>query len=236
MLFKSSLCSNLASMTDSCIYVFFNGFGSDYHYWDCLLPYFESNNYVLLSENYFCCEEEYNFEELKSTFFGKNLIGVGHSQGYHKLCSLNQKYDFFNLKKIVAVQGFSRYLGTAEPMKSVRKFYLDFMKNSYLFNPEMTLYNFMAMCGSPMDHLPQNINQKQLMDDLELLYSGINPPEIPHLVLTSTDDWVIPFNIIEDNFRKLDDAKILYTSGAGHLLGMRFPEYVYKQVKEFAEN
>lgn len=235
MLFKSSIHSDSAGTADSCIYVFFNGFGSDYHFWDCLLPYFKNDNWALLSENYFNYEEDYRFEDLKSTFAGKNLIGVGHSQGYHKLCDLNERYDFFKLKKIVSVEGFSRYLGHTEPMKSVRKFYLDFMKNSYLFNPDMTLYNFMIMCGSPMDQMPKNIDQKQLMDDLELLYSGIEPPKIPHLVLSSTDDWVIPISVIEDNFRNLDDVKIVYTTGAGHILGMRFPEYVYKQIKEFAE-
>lgn len=234
MLFKSSFRLDLSDLKDSDIYVFFSGFGGDYHYWDSLLPHFKDDNWVLLSENYFSYEDDYNFEDLKSVFAGKRLIGIGHSQGYHKLCDLNQRYDCFNLQKIVSVQGFSRYLGSNEPMKSVRKFYLDFMKNSYRFYPEMTLYNFMAMCGAPMEQMPQNINHKQLMDDLELLYSGIESPKIPHLVLASADDWVIPVNVIEDNFRKLDDVKILYTSGTGHLLGMRFPSYVHKQIKEFA--
>lgn len=233
MLFKSSFNTNLSDLKNGDIFVFFSGFGGDYHYWDSLLPYFKDDNWVLLSENYFCYEDDYNFEELESIFVGKRLVGVGHSQGYHKLCDLNKRYDSFKLSKIVSIQGFSRYLGSTEPMKSTRKFYLDLMKNNYLFYPEMTLYNFMAMCGAPMEQVPQQIDQKQLMDDLELLYSGIESPKIPHLVLTSTDDWVIPFNVIEDNFRNLDDVRIAYTSGAGHLLGMRFPGYVYKQIKEF---
>lgn len=233
MLCKTSLKS---STKDNLIFVFFNGFGSDYHFWDEILPYFARDNYVLLSENYFNSPEDYDSEYLKKIFQGRQLIGVGHSLGYHKLCDLNQKYDFFNLKKIVSVEGFSCYLGKSEPMKTIRKFYLDFMKSCYFFYPEVTLFNFMAMCGAPMTELPSQLDQKKLMSDLQLLYSGIDSPKIPHLVLSSLDDWVIPFNIIEDNFRNLDDVKIVYTTGVSHLLGMRLPEYVSNEIKNFIED
>lgn len=233
MLCKASLKSEIK---DDLVYVFFNGFGSDYHFWDDLIPYFAKDNYVLLSENYFNSSEDYDSEYLNKLFKGRSLIGIGHSLGYHKLCDLNQKYDFFNLKKIVSIEGFSCYLGKNEPIKSIRKFYLDFMKNSYFFCPQLTLFNFMAMCGAPMIDLPAQLDQKKLMDDLLLLYSCIDSPKIPHLVLSSIDDWVIPFNIIEDNFRNLDDVRIVYTTGASHLLGMRFPDYVSKEIKNFSEN
>ena len=189
---------------------------------------------MLLSENYFDNPEDDDEKYLKKIFQGKRLIGIGHSLGYHKLCDLNQKYDFFNLEKIVAVEGFSNYLGNSEPMRSIRKYYLDFMKNSYTYLPKVTLCNFMAMCGAPMMFLPSQLNQELLMSDLELLYSGIESPNIPHLVLSSFDDWVIPFNIVEDNFRKLNDVSIIYTIGSGHLLGMKFPQYVSQEIQKFA--
>ena len=138
------------------------------------------------------------------------------------------------MKKVVSLEGFSCYLGKSEPMKSIRKFYLDFMKNSYTYFPEITLYNFMAMCGAPMMALPSQLDKNLLMSDLELLYSGIKSPNIPHLVLTSFDDWVIPFNIIEDNFRNLENSKIIYTIGSSHLLGMKFPKYVAREIIKFA--
>lgn len=219
---------------DNFLFVFFNGFGSDYKYWDELLPYFSNYGYVLLSENYFDNPEDCDEKYLEKIFEGKKLIGVGHSLGYHKLCNLHQKYDFFNLEKIISVEGFSRYLGNYEPMISIRRYYLDFMKNSYTYFPKVTLYNFMLMCGAPMMSLPSQLNHELLMKDLELLYTGIESPKIPHLVLTSWDDWVIPSNIIEDNFRKLDDVKIIYTIGSGHLLGMQFPQYVSQEIIKFA--
>lgn len=231
MLCKKSLKN---SDKNAPVFVFFNGFGSDYAFWKDLTPYFTKRNYVLLSENYFNYKEDHNSEYLREIFEGKELIGIGHSQGYHKLCALNEKYDFFKLKKIVSLQGFSNYLGASEPMRSIRKFYLDFMKNSYLTCPRLTLFNFMFMCGAPQP-VPAELDHKQLMNDLELLYGGIESPKIPHLVMSSYDDWVIPLNIIEDNFRKLDDVEIIYTMGAGHLLGMRYPDYVSKKIKEFAD-
>lgn len=216
------------------LFVFFNGFGSDYKYWDDLLPYFSNYDYVLLSENYFDNPEDYDEKYLKKILEGKRLIGVGHSLGYQKLCDLNQKYDFFNLEKIVSVEGFSQYLGSTEPTRSIRKFFLDLMKNSYTHFPKITLCNFMSMCGAPMMVLPSQLNHRLLMNDLNLLYSGIESPKIPHLVLSSLDDWVIPFDIVEDNFKKLDDVEIIYTIGAGHLLGMQFPQYVSQEIQKFA--
>lgn len=230
MLYKTSFTKS----RDKTIFVFFNGFGSDYSFWNDLLPYFSKCNYILLSENYFNDPEDHSIKNLRNLFKGKRLIGIGHSLGYHKLCALNEKYDFFKLQKIVSLEGFSCYLGKSEPMKSIRKFYLDFMKNSYSMYPKITLYNFMTMCGAPLKELPEKINQKLLMDDLALLYGGINSPKIPHLVMTSFDDWVIPFNVIEDNFRKLKNVRIIYTVGASHLLGMRLPNYVSREVQEFA--
>lgn len=216
------------------LFVFFNGFGSDYKFWDQLTPYFSRYNCVLLSENYFNYPEDYEFQDLKSIFQDKEIIGVGHSLGYHKLCALNLEYDFFNLSKIVSLEGFSRYLGSFEPVKSVRKFYLDQMVNCYSFAPRKTLSNFMAMCGAPIATLPATIKQELLMSDLQLLYFGIASPDIPHLVLSSLDDWVIPSNIVEDNFRKLSDVNIVYTIGAGHLLGMKFPQQIRNRIVNFS--
>ncbi len=217
------------------LYVFFNGFGADYTYWDYILPYFAEEDYILLSENYFNLPEDYDEKYLKKIVKGKELIGVGHSLGYHKVCALNQDCDFFNLKKVVSLEGFSHYLGRFEPMRSVRRFFLDLMKTSYTYYPEVTLFNFMLMCGAPIIKFPEQLNMKLLMDDLSLLYTGIESPDIPHLVLSSFDDWVIPSNIIEDNFRGLKDVEIVYTMGAGHLLGMKFPEYVADKIKKFAD-
>lgn len=225
--------SSIQNINDDRVFVFFSGFGSGHEFWDNLLPYFSDFNYVLLSENYFSSPDEVSVEYLKEIFQGKRIIGVGHSLGYHKLCYLNQKYDFFKLCKIVSLEGFSRYLGNSPFTAEFRKFFLNLMKLSYQTFPEVTLYNFLLMCGAPMQSFPKNMNQKLIMNNLELLYSGIESPEIPHLVLSSYDDWVIPTYIIEDSFRNLSDVEIVYTYGASHLLGIKFPQYVSQKILKF---
>ena len=75
------LCKSLTENSqDNFLFVFFNGFGSDYKYWNELLPYFSNCGYVLLSENYFNNPEDYDEKYLRKIFEGKRLVGVGHSQ------------------------------------------------------------------------------------------------------------------------------------------------------------
>ena len=226
--------SSIINKDDRLVFVFFSGLGSGHEFWDELLPYFSEFNCVLLAENYFNSPNEIDDGYLREILEGKRIIGVGHSLGYHKLCYLNQKYDFFKLDKIVALEGFSRYLGSSPLIAKFREFFLNLMKLNYQTFPEVTLYNFLLMCGAPMQSVPLTMNKNLIMTDLELLYSGIESPQIPHLVLRSYDDWVIPTYIIEDNFRNLSDVKIIYTYGASHLLGIKLPQYVSQKILKFA--
>lgn len=218
-------------------FLFFNGFGSDYSYWDNLSLYFQDYNCVMLSEDYFRqnkCEDGEILQKLKSLLENKYVIGVGHSIGYQKLCLLQQKYDFIKLEKIVSICGFSRYLGNNPLLRPHRKAPLEMMKDSYAVNTLGTLMWFQMICGQSIPFFPSDIDEKFMFDDLKLLDDGVTSPNIPHLVLSSIDDYIIPFYIVEDNFRKLPDVEILYTEGAGHLLGMKEAAWVYTQIKDFA--
>ena len=210
--------------------VFFSGFEADYNYWNDLLPYFSNYECVLLSENYFCESEEVTEEQLRKIFKDKKIIGIGHSLGYMKLCLLQEKYDFFKLSKIISIEGFSEYLGSREPMRSMRKIALEYMKVSYSINPIGTLVWFQSICGAIPD-IPTKVNQDLLQEDLKLLDEKVRMPCIPHLVLSSIDDFVVPFYIIQDNFGQC--AKIIYTQTASHLLGMRYPKYVFEEISKF---
>ncbi|MCR5225114.1 MAG: hypothetical protein K6C34_03440 [Alphaproteobacteria bacterium] len=212
--------------------VFFSGFGADYNYWNDVLPYFSNYECVLLSENYFCEPNEVTEDQLKKIFKGKKLIGIGHSLGYMKLCLLQEKYDFFKLSKLIAVEGFSNYLGSKEPMRSMRKIALEYMKVCYSINPIGTLVWFQTICGA-MPDIPQKIDQDLLQEELKLLDEKIITPSVPHLVLSSIDDFIVPFYIIQDNFGQC--AKIIYTQIASHLLGMRYSKYVHDEILNFIE-
>lgn len=114
--------------------VFHNGFASDFSYWDNLIDFFSDYDCILISEDYFCDKEHWiTSAKFKKIFLKrKKLIGIGHSLGYAKLCKLHQKYDFFKLKKIVAIEGFSSFLGNFLITRMLRKSSLDYM---------ITLYN-----------------------------------------------------------------------------------------------
>ena len=101
------------------------------------------------------------------------------------------------------------------------------MKFCYEINPIATLINFQVFCGA-LPIYPSEIDKSLLLKDLDLLDMDVPIPDVPHCVLTSADDPVIPFYIIEDNFAA--KAQIITTNGAGHLLGMKFPEYVHKMI------
>jgi pimeloyl-ACP methyl ester carboxylesterase len=216
------------------VFAFFNGFGADFSFWDNVLPYFSDHKCVLLSENYFDEEKECDDKTLEKIFAGKRIVGVGHSLGYAKLCEMHRKYPFFKLKKIVALEGFSDFLGKSEPMRTVRKASLDYMKLCYTADAVSTLAVFQFMCGKPFPKIASKINRARLFSDLDMLEESTMPADVPHLILASLDDPVIPFFIVEDNFRNLPEAEIVYTCFASHLLGMRFPKYVQENILKFA--
>lgn len=215
------------------VLVFFNGFGANCTFWDNLKPYFSDYSCVLLSENYFKEDGVIDEQRLKEIFEGKEVIGIGHSLGYMKLCLLQEKYKFFNLKKVVSIEGFSNYLSDIPYVRETREFGINYMKICYAIDSILTLISFQAMCGA-VPLFPKAIDEELLQADLELLREKVTPPKIPHLVLSSADDPIIPCWVIEDNFRSF--AKILYTQFAGHILGINSPEWVFKNISEFIYN
>lgn len=218
--------------------VFHNGFASDFSYWDNLIDFFSDYDCILISEDYFCDKEHWiTSAKFKKIFLKrKKLIGIGHSLGYAKLCKLHQKYDFFKLKKIVAIEGFSSFLGNFLITRMLRKSSLDYMITLYNLNLSVTLSAFQIFCGAWPIQRPEKVDRELFMMDLDLLNYSSKQIPVPHLILSSIDDPVIPYYIIEDNFRNTPNCKICYTAGCLHVLGMRSPEFVFNNVREFIES
>lgn len=214
--------------------VFFSGFGAGFGYWKSVIENITDYDVVLLSEDYFNTKNEVSEKDLEKIFKGREIIGVGHSLGYAKLIQLNEKYDFFNLKKIVCVEGFANFLSDIFFVNYIRKISLDAMICGYKINPYMTLFMFQIMCGDFSAKFAKDFNMDILINDLESLNGSVKIPEnIPHLILSSADDPIIPFYVIEDNFRKIKNSQIKYSLGSSHLLGMNNPKYVADEIKNF---
>lgn len=214
--------------------VFFSGFGAGFRYWKKVVDLIKEYDIVLLSEDYFNTKNEIKDQELLRIFKDRVIIGVGHSLGYAKLVQLNEKYDFFNLKKIVCVEGFSSFLSDIFFVNYIRKISLDAMICGYKINPYMTLFIFQIMCGDFSAKFAKDFNMELLIKDLESLNGSVKIPEnIPHLILSSADDPIIPFYVIEDNFRKIKNAKIQYSFGSSHLLGMYNSKYIAEEIQKF---
>lgn len=213
--------------------VFFNGFGACFGYWKKLVENIKDFDIVLLSEDYFNTKKDVPEHELEKIFKGREIIGIGHSLGYSKLLQLNEKYSFFNLKKIVCVEGFANFLSSVPFVNCVRKFSLDAMIAGYKINPYMTLFMFQIMCGDFGATFAEDFNMDILLKDLDALNYAVDIPDVPHLILSSLDDPIIPFYVIENNFRKTKNSVIKYSFGSSHLLGMYNAKYVAEEIQNF---
>lgn len=224
------------SFEDNKLLVFFNGFGTSFCYWNHLIKFFPNHNAIMLSEDYFDEGDNCTDEMFEKICKNKEIIGIGHSLGYQKLVCLAEKYDFFKPKKLIALEGFSTFLSHIPFVREIRNLSVNAMKVLYSINPFMTLYVFQIACGEQFPYIPHKINKKKFLEDLNILFDDVKSPEIPHLVMSSLDDPIIPFYVIEDNFRKLQNKEIDYSFFSMHLLGTKNEKRVAAKISDFIAN
>lgn len=218
--------------------VMHTGFGCDLRFWYRIVDILKSDyDILILAENYFNDTKNLmSIDDVLKITEGRKIIGGGHSLGYAKIVEFYKKHkNKFKLGKIFAIEGFSNFLSNNPMVKYVRKLSLDAMINLYHVNLVLTFLMFQFMCGEILNPLiPSDVNRELFFTDLEALNGSCTPPNIPHLVLSSLDDPIIPWYVIEDNFRSLPSVEINYTFGTLHLLGDRHPYYVVEKLKNFA--
>jgi len=219
--------------------VMHTGFGCDLRFWYKSVNILKSDyDILILAENYFNDTKNLmSIEEVLEITEGRRIVGGGHSLGYAKIVEFYEKHkDKFKLEKIFAIEGFSNFLSSNPIARSKRKLSLDTMINLYKWNLVPTFIMFQFMCGEFLNPLiPSDVNKELFFKDLDGLNGSCTPPNISHLVLSSIDDPIIPWYVIENNFRSLPSVEINYTLGASHLLGDRHPHYVVEKLKNFAK-
>jgi len=217
--------------------VMHTGFGCDLRFWYRIVDKLKSDyDILILAENYFNdTKNVMTVDDVLNITVGRKIVGGGHSLGYAKIVRFyNNNKNKFNLTKIFAIEGFSNFLSNNSIIRCRRKLSLDTMIKLYRVNLIQTFVMFQFMCGEFFNPLiPSDVNKELFFNDLNELNSSCISPDLPHLVLSSIDDPIIPWYVIEDNFRLLPSVEIDYTFGTSHLLGDRHPYYVTKKLKSF---
>ncbi|WHQ46618.1 MAG: alpha/beta hydrolase [Candidatus Midichloria sp.] len=236
-------------------FIFSHGWAFNKSYWDNLLPYFKEYQCIVLDHGY------YELEHLPHIDEKTNWIGVGHSLGLIKLLQQGNKFkalvglQAFNyflthnrkLNRIRSLElAMMKKNFASNPRNTIQSFNeiiynrrlncigsLEFamMKKNLASNPGNAIQSFNEIISN-------NIDFYRMMNDLNLLSQNYESlfdkfSDIPALILYTTDDKVVPAEIIEENFKNYPNAQMKKMPNSKHLLGFLNSEQVAVSIKEF---
>ncbi len=193
-------------------YLLAHGFGFTNDYWRNLAPLLDGKIHFL---------DDPNLDK------SKTYIGIGHSLGFLKLNNSGLRFE-----ALVALQGFLNYCGSADRMRKIREAELSKVRKNIVSNKDKILEQFRAFCGYDKD-VSTNIPLQILLDELEMMEKSYQHCGVKTLVIGSTDDVIVPMSIINDNFAKLNNIKILQFNTGRHALGYLDPKLVAEKILEF---
>lgn len=232
------------------VFIFCHGFGFDASFWNVLRPWFAQEHTIYLDLGYFRSSTSTPSVNLapfvvpapssvihatmprgNDKVCGDNIeyIGIGHSLGFTKL--LQSTIPF---KRIVGVHGFVNFLGGDPTLRRRRQKELTQLTKQFTQDPILTLNQFYQRVGVKR-LIPDitELNQHQMLQDLMSLNDSISMPNIPTMILGSTDDLVVPPILWQDNFVQYSNVHIEVFEQAQHGLGHLQPEWVYQQIMRF---
>ena len=179
-------------------YILSAGFGFPNNYFANLIPFL--NGEILFLDD---CKTKFYENEV--------IIGIGHSLGFLKLNNSGINFDI-----LIGLQGFIDFCGNNEK----RKNNINSMMKLCAKNPNKFLEFFYKTCGYN-EKISTNLNSQKLINDLELMKLKYNHCGKKTLIIGSEDDQIVPPEIIENNFQKIDNVKIQYVDDGKHALGYR---------------
>lgn len=200
-------------------FVFQHGFGFDKSIWKRIAPHFKQYSTEFLDDGYF------GNSVRMSTLNSQNInIGIGHSVGFCKL--LQHEFDV-----LIGVNSFVDFCGNSR----LRMQELNTMKAHFLKNPDVCLANFYERCNVSQPTRSPKIDL--LLSDFELLKRQFKlPNNVPTLILASSNDVVLPREIVEKNFRDSPQTKLDFFSHAGHMLAIDEAEEIHTKIMQFVND
>ena len=182
------------------VFILANGFGFDNEFWK-LCQFFLKQNHKFLSDINI---NTYKFEK------NKKFIGIGHSLGFIKLLRSG-----INFSQIIGLNAFSNFLGNCAKIREKRSAELNTFEKMFRLNPRKTLLGFYKKCGC--NYSPA-INLVEAAKDFDLLRAEIIFSEnIPITILASTNDPVVPQEIITDNFSSKLNVNTVFLNSNKHI-------------------
>ncbi|MES2307777.1 MAG: hypothetical protein V4507_02860 [Verrucomicrobiota bacterium] len=210
---------------------FCHGWGFSSDYWKPLISSFEG----------------YPIQNWNLGYFGErslplpdpstdHWIAIGHSIGFRSLMESKAPW-----KGAIVVQGFFDFLGPEPRLRKIRDRSLTQMREGWEKNPSEILQGFYKACQIPSTAQPLGTPAlNRLKADLHSLQSPGNfasPLNIPHLVLGSRDDQIVPPPLLESEW---NSEKIRWSAKGGHALGFFESDFVIESIhsliREVREN
>jgi pimeloyl-[acyl-carrier protein] methyl ester esterase len=206
-------------------FIFCHGFGFNASFWAPLQPYFLEKKTHFLDLGYFGAPSVNVAPDDHIEW-----IGIGHSLGLMKLIAMNLPFRY-----LIGLNGFVNFLGEDTRINRHRTRELKYLTHQMERCPRAALTAFYQRAGVMFEGLENAaINSNQLLADLSELARPIPLwPAIPMLILGSTDDIIVPPELIKDNFSMHSNAEVALIHQAGHGLGARFPARVYQEIMRF---
>lgn len=203
--------------------IFCHGFGMNWQYWEAMLPYFSDYNIQCLDLGYFSHPQPLIQPQTK-------IFAIGHSLGWIKLQTLG-----LNFTACVGLQAFHHFCGNKQSLSVRRTAELQHLQQQFLTNPKACLRQFYQRCGLPnFSRNMQTIDIEQLSLDLQgLTQSFPILAHIPQLIIGSTQDPIVPPELIYDNFDNQSLVDYILLAEGLHNLGFQHQDILVPIIRDF---
>jgi len=192
-------------------YLLCHGFGFTNDYWKNLTP--------LLNDDYEFFDQSQHYE--------KEYIGIGHSIGFQKLNNSGIKF-----KALIGLQSFLNFCGTDPQIRKLRLDNINRMIDAFSNAPKKALSFFYKFCGHN-GNIPIDINLDILIQDLNSMKNSYEHCGVPTLIIGGTNDDVVSYDIIQNNFSNLQNIQTISIDINTHTLGYDKPNVVIDLIQKF---